>query len=95
MKRYAIYALALVMCGALLTGCRRANNMQPSSPTNNATTAAPTMPTVMPQTTPVTEPVTRPTERETTESTTGTTEDATGATEHNRSRMNPNRPAAR
>lgn len=102
MKRYAILALALVLCCAMLTGCRRGNNnMKPSSPTNEATTAAPTMPTMMPETSPATEPVTTPTERETvdatgaTDDTTGVTEDATGTTEQNRSRVKPKSPAVR
>lgn len=80
MKRYGILALALVMCCALFTGCRRGNgNMQPVSPTNQATTETPTMPVTIPATKPATEPATTaPTERETS----GATENTTDGTEH-------------
>lgn len=105
MKRYGLLALVLVMCCALLAGCRRGNgNMNTVSPTNEATAGMNTMPATMPVTRPATEPATAaPTERETasaTESATGSTEDTTehatdDASGQNRSRATPNRPAAR
>lgn len=101
MKRYAVFALALLMCCSVLAGCRRgSSNMTPHSPTNEATAEMPTMPTVMPSTRPATEPATmQPAEPETmpaTENPTGNTENSTtDATESNRSRTGPNRPAMR
>lgn len=105
MKRYGILALVLVMCCALLAGCRRGNgNMKPVSPTNEATADIHTMPATMPVTRPATEPSTAaPTERETVSATEGTAGNTEPATEHstgdasdqNRGRTGTNRPAAR
>ena len=68
MKRYAIFALALVLGCSMLTGCRRQNmngNMstpptEAARPTTEPTTHA-TMPTTMPATEPDTTPTVEPT----------------------------------
>lgn len=105
MKRYAVLALVLVMCGTLLAGCRRGNgNMKPVSPTNEATADMHSMPATAPVTRPATEPATEAlTERATTAATEGDTGAAEAATENaavdgsgqNRSRTMPGRPTGR
>ena len=68
MKRFAIFALALVLGCSMLTGCRRKDtngNMstpptEAARPTTEPTTRA-TQPATMPTTTPATESATTPT----------------------------------
>ena len=95
MKKYAIFALALVLTVALLTACGCSNSKpavtQPSTlpPTTGATlmptTEATTMPTTMPTTVPTTEATTVP---DTTDDTvSGDTQTETdGATDQTQSR---------
>ena len=76
MKRYAIFALALVLGCSMLTGCRRqdmnGNMSTPASeaarPTTEPTTHA-TQPATMPTTTPATEAATMPGSEPTTDGT--------------------------
>ena len=68
MKRFAIFALALVLGCSMLTGCRRKDTngsmstppTEAARPTTEPTTRA-TQPATMPTTTPATESATTPT----------------------------------
>lgn len=101
MKRYSIFALALILGCTLFTGCRRPGDSQSvtTTPTGEIMTEMPTVPATMPATRPATEPSSAaPSEQDATGSTengsTGTTENGTtGATEGARRRSGNNRPA--
>lgn len=101
MKRYSIFALALILGCTLFTGCRRPGDPQgmTTTPTGEIMTEMPTVPATMPVTRPATEPSSAaPTEQDTTgateDNTTAATEDnTTGATEGARRRSGNNRPA--
>ena len=70
MKRYAIFALALVLGCSMLTGCRRQNmNGNMSTPPTEAArpTTEPTTHATQPATMPATEPDTTPTVEPTTD----------------------------
>ena len=92
MKKYAIFALVLVLTAALLTGC--GCTPKDMTPTRPAVTE-PILPTNIPETTvptvPATEPATvMPTETEiptATDDINGITDDITGTGEPSRSRM--------
>lgn len=69
MKRFAVIALALVLGCAVLTGCRRQNTTEATTPTTHAT-----QPTTHATTVPTTTPTMEPTVPMTTDATQSATE---------------------